>query len=305
MNTWVFLKEAMGKLRGEVQQVMLVKDDMAEMKEDLKDQVKMWQKAETDMNAENAKMQSDLEALRKKVAENPVQKEVDALKNVLAQEKQKTSQLTAKLNSDEAGRDLTRSFWRERAQNLTAEIQHINATDQAEIGKQHELQLQLQTDTVALRLKSSELQDRLKSGMGAYQMQQRQANIKKAELERELNGMRQALARLQTQLGQTSRESQQKNLAKAQADVDRMTAEMVQLAQTQSSVAQKCQQEKTQRYEIACAERDKTQKRQEETRQLCQPVNGQMSALQQLLSECQAKTSATAPTGMDPNMPAY
>lgn len=305
MKTWVFLKESMQKLRGEVQQVMLVKDDMAEMKDDLKEQEGLWAQAEKDLTAENAKLASDLATLREQVHGNPIAMEVAAAKGVLAREKIKSTQLFKKLEADEAGRDLTRSFWKERAANLTKQVEHLNATDQAELGRQHEIQLQLETDTVALRLKSSELSDRLKSGMDAYQMAQRQANLKKGELEKQLMAMRQALARVQTQLHQTSQEMQQQQLAKAQADVDKMTAEMVQLAQTQSEVAASCSTEKSKRYEVACAERDKTQKRQEETRQLCQPVKGQQSALQMLLSECQAKTAAVAPTGMSPATPAY
>merc|ERR1719265_2705444 len=299
MKTWVFLKESMQKLRGEVQQVMLVKDDMAEMKDDLKEQEGLWAQAEKDLTAENAKLASDLATLREQVHGNPIAMEVAAAKGVLAREKIKTTQLFKKLEADEAGRDLTRSFWKERAANLTKQVEHLNATDQAELGRQHEIQLQLETDTVALRLKSSELSDRLKSGMDAYQMAQRQANLKKGELEKQLMAMRQALARVQTQLHQTSREMQQHQLAKAQADVDKMTAEMVQLAQTRSRLRPRARQ-KSKRYEVACAERDKTQKRQEETRQLCQPVKGQQSALQMLLSECQAKTAAVAPTGMSP-----
>eukprot|EP00929_Paragymnodinium_shiwhaense_P044650 TRINITY_DN22888_c0_g1_i1.p1 TRINITY_DN22888_c0_g1~~TRINITY_DN22888_c0_g1_i1.p1 ORF type:complete len:402 (+),score=125.92 TRINITY_DN22888_c0_g1_i1:75-1280(+) len=305
MKTWVFLKEAMRQLRDEVQQIMLVKDDMGEMKDDLKGQVGMWHKAEQDMTAENTKLASDLQALRDKVAASKAQKEVDDIKAALEQEKHKTGEQWKKLKSEEEGRDMTRHFYQERARNLTTELQKLNATDRSEVAKRHEVQLQLETDAVALRLKSAELQDRLNSGKQAYELHQQQAQTKKAELERQLTAMRQALARLQKQLQETSKEAQQEQLAKAQADVDKMTVEMVRLAQDQSTVAAECTRLKKQRYDVACAETDKTQKRKEETRQLCQPVKGQLAALQMLLSECQASASAVAPPGMSPAAPAY
>lgn len=302
MKTWVFVKESMGQIRSEVSQLMSVKDDIASMKKDLHDQEALWAQAEVNAIEENKKMEADLEVLRQQIHDgDALRKEVQDLKAAVESEKNVAADTWSRLQAEEEGRDLLRQFYHRRAQNLTGQLQILNGTDKAESSKAHETQLQLETDTVALRLKEAELQDQMKHGQEQVSLQQESANAKTADLNRQLESMKDGLARVKAQLGMSDQADQQRELAKVQMQIQQEIAQMVQVKQEQAQVIGECARLKDTRRVIRTAEKEKAEKRDLEARQLCQPVHGQLAVLQMLLGQCQAsRQAAEAPAGLMP-----
>jgi len=210
----------MGQIRSEVSQLMSVKDDIASMKKDLHDQEALWAQAEVNAIEENKKMEADLEVLRQQIHDgDALRKEVQDLKAAVEGEKNGAADTWSRLQAEEEGRDLLRQFYHRRAQNLTGQLQILNGTDKAESSKAHETQLQLETDTVALRLKEAELQDQMNHGQEQVSLQQESANAKTADLNRQLESMKDGLGRVKAQLSMSDQADQQRELAKVQVQI--------------------------------------------------------------------------------------
>eukprot|EP00927_Polykrikos_kofoidii_P013065 TRINITY_DN15682_c1_g2_i2.p1 TRINITY_DN15682_c1_g2~~TRINITY_DN15682_c1_g2_i2.p1 ORF type:complete len:372 (-),score=130.89 TRINITY_DN15682_c1_g2_i2:198-1313(-) len=290
MKTWLFLKESMGKLRDEVRQIMLVRDDMAAMKEDLKTQEGMWRQAEKEQILENHKLAAEVQALRNEaIAGRNVKSEVQALRLGIEAERLKAKETKSAALQEELSRDHERTFYARRKEELNAKLRELNRTAEADIARAHQRQLDLQTDSVALTLRSTELHSKLNSGMQELVVDQQQATAKKDELYRQLDGLREGLARVQGQLQLSGTPEQQKaKLLEVQTKLDQEVAEMVTVKQEHNQVLANCANVNIQQKDVLRSERVKAQKRHRESIEFCQPVHGQVEALQQLVAHCRA-----------------
>merc|ERR1719491_2651144 len=129
------------------------------MQKDLTQQQKMWQQAEIEFNAENAKLQAEMQQLEKEVqAGNKVKRELMKAQQGLAEEERKTEDLNNQAEMQKKKWDLEVKYLNNRKDNVTALAKEVNETASKEISRAEGVHLQLQQDSVTLRLALGDFQ---------------------------------------------------------------------------------------------------------------------------------------------------
>jgi hypothetical protein len=288
MNSWVFLKESMTQIREEVQNLLTVKDDVSSLQMDLKVQEALWITAEKDLKNENLQLAAQVESLRQQAnAGQSTRTEVEKLQRDLAKAQHHNAELQLEAEHEKKRVDLEHAFYTQRRDNLTSLVQGINTGVQTEVMRAHDRQLQLETDGVALQLKTKELQQRLKTGLQNMRQQKLTATAEVGDVQRQLAGMHDGLRRLQAALSNAgSIEAQKAETAKVQGELEHEVRLMVSVQQEQANTIADCKRMHTAREDALCAEKRKAEHRKKEAKELCDPVRGQMVALRQMLDEC-------------------
>jgi len=120
-------------------------------------------------------------------------------------------------------------------------------------------------------------------------------------VQRQLEGMRDGLLRLQEALRDTgSVEAQKAELAKVQVQLEQEVSLMVSVQQEQAHTVAECSRMQTVRHNVLRSEQKKAQMRANEAKELCDPVRGQLVALQQLLGECRLESSRSRSPSLRP-----
>lgn len=296
MKTWVNLKESIEMIRGEVINLLSVKDEVAHLQSDLKTQEEVWHTAETDLTKDNAELIERAAALRAELRakyNGSLWEEVQALGKQVEEEKRMGQSHAQEAEHDKKQEALERSFYQERRDNISAMLRQFNSSVDVEVQAAHQKQLQLETDAVALALKSSELGDRLTGGAEELARRTQVAAVEALELQRQLGSMRDGMARVEASLHNSlAVNTSMTELGHLQAELKDEVATMVTVQQEQARLDAQCARLRTERSDAMCAEKRKAEKRQHEANTLCSTVRGQVASLHQMLAECELPAAA-------------
>lgn len=287
MKSWDSLKGSMDDIGQEVQQVLLVRSDMSSLTKDLKTQQTMWHQAEQELVAENAELQKNILALQMKAQSGAaVNDEVADLQKQVEEAKRHQSDLLHAFDDEEKKHELEMGFMQNRTQQLESQNEEVNHTAIQEIAKAHDAQMHIQADYQALRLKATELQDRLRDGQKGLPLQQDQNNAKTRDLGRQLAEMQKGLAKMVEQVIPEGKLQEEIKSLKHQLDEE--TQKIILLTQEQATDANNCEVEREKHESVLDSEDGKLKAREKEVTQLCDAVKAQRKALDQTLSACQA-----------------
>jgi len=298
MKSWSSLKETMNTLGNQVSEILEVRQDLRSIKSDLATQEAVWQEAENQLKlktdalkTQNAQLQVevqkgsalpyDLMKIKEQVRAETLRRQ--ALSNEAAHVQQ--LMITEKASYEARKASLLDLITKER-----------NRTDQ-EAAKAHEQQLQLQSDAGTLRLKISELQDKLKTQNDELDVKKQKHAQQVNELKKQLDSMYASLAGIHKTLepyGKGAAEQEQFRMMKAQLQekLKQETATIIQLQlQHQQDVA-KCGEELQAREEVRADEEQKVQTRTADAEQFCNHIQLENLALTQRLGECRQQVGS-------------
>mmetsp|Transcript_30243 Transcript_30243/g.94117 ORF Transcript_30243/g.94117 Transcript_30243/m.94117 type:complete len:335 (-) Transcript_30243:66-1070(-) len=293
MNTWASLKESLGKIVNEVRQIVLVKNDIGMLQEDLKSQEQLWRQAELDLGSENIKLRLLVAKLQGEAQKGAaVEAEVTELQHRIEDAKARNQKMRQDFQQEEMQMAMENNFTQRRQQQLSKQLKALNASADHEVRLTRKRQMQVRSAEEALRLKAAELEDQLRDGQKELPLQAQQSAAKTRELKRQITEMKQGLRRMVGQI--QPREQLERELESLQAQLKEETMVIINVKQQQVEVVARCDRERKERQEALYAEESKAKTRRKEMLQLCGAMRGQRAVLQQMVSSCEAAASAPA-----------
>eukprot|EP00448_Togula_jolla_P003710 CAMPEP_0170619760 /NCGR_PEP_ID=MMETSP0224-20130122/27688_1 /TAXON_ID=285029 /ORGANISM="Togula jolla, Strain CCCM 725" /LENGTH=362 /DNA_ID=CAMNT_0010945871 /DNA_START=61 /DNA_END=1152 /DNA_ORIENTATION=+ len=283
LKSWASLKQSTAKIGNEVQELQEVNNDIGMMQEDLTSQEGLWHQAETELKEENQKLAAEAFALKQELCLNQSLKaEVAAMREDYEGRQRHTDEVQQSLAHEEKLRQLERDFLTQRARSLKVSLLDLNASADNQVKHSREEQLQLQTDSMAMRDKAEELKESLRAAEAELERQQKEDAGKTLELQQRIAELRKSFDSIAAHLN----DGTQGALEEVKERLREVVAAKWEARQQQVQFVAKCESMKRQRHEALRASEEKARKRQEESRQFCGPVIGQNAALKRQLAEC-------------------
>jgi len=285
MKTWSFLKESMLKIGDQVRQIMQVRNDMAMLQQDLTLQEKLWHQAEIELNQDNAKLRGQAESLKKEVQVGAkVKRDLMKVKQLLEEEERKTSDLNREAEMQEKKWQLEVKYLDARKNNVTALHKQVNETASKEISRAEGVHLQLQKDTVTLRLALGDFQDRLKNGEERMAFEGSKALAQEADLKRQISAMKDRLERIKGKLKPAHTFDTEE--IRLKVNMRKETDTILALQSEHQQIVVECTKEMAEQDAIKCSEEGKLRGREAEKTQFCNAILVQNQVLKQDLAQC-------------------
>lgn len=309
MKTWSFLKESMMKIGDQVQKIMEVRNDMSMLQKDLSLQEKLWHQAELELKQENGKLQGQVAELKRKVQEgSKVRAELMKVEQAREEENRRATDLANEEDVQNKKWQLELEFLRNRKDNVTSLHKKVNETASIEISRAQAVHLQLQKDSVTLRLAIGNMQDHKKSEQEQMQFEESKAMAEHAELKRQIVAMEQGLKRIQGKLKPAHfYDAEQLQLKQG---LRQETDTILNLQSEHQQIVTECNKEMQKQDAIKCSENGKLMSRQAEKTQFCNAIQVKNQVLNQDLAKCnmmtgvgQPQIAVSMPSGLAPPVP--
>mmetsp|Transcript_59427 Transcript_59427/g.141609 ORF Transcript_59427/g.141609 Transcript_59427/m.141609 type:complete len:312 (-) Transcript_59427:31-966(-) len=287
LKAWGSVKDAIKTVTEQAMEVEAVRSDIGILQSDLKMQESLWHQGEQQLEAENADLEKRVRELQEEVRKGAsVLQTVRELQASVQDETLRKGAVEQQRQHDKAQQDLELNFLQDRRRNLTAYLTKLNDSAKTEVDKHHKQQMQLETDAVALKVKSAQLESLVRDNFKRLRVQSDTETVKVEDLQHQLASMREALAKLQQQLNQGPTEA---TLTDASQSLKQETAKVAQLQSDKATALGTCKIQTENLKKAVAAEQQKLSKQQATTTSFCSRTELQNEALQKLVTACEGR----------------
>jgi len=287
VKSWGLLKTSVGQIGDEVMSMMSVRSDIRAMQDDLKTQEELWNQGELQLKQEKAKLQAEVDKLKKEVMVGEVVRtNVLNLTHALASAKAYLVDQKEQYKAEQENWNKARTMHQGRQHDLMIALQQVA---QQVLDEEHTNDVkhsELLADQAALKMKADQLLSQI-SDLKVQEKAMGSTNqLEIEELMRTQSQMKSGLATLTGNLGAPGHLDQR--LASLQVQLQEETQKLLGLQQAHNNEAMACTQKLREMQQVLQSEQGKEQSRHHEMLTLCQPVQAQKELLTQQLATCQA-----------------
>lgn len=295
MKTWASLKEAIDSIGSEVQEVLLVRNDLAMLQGDLRDQEATWHRAEEDLVRQIEGLQGRAQALKSEVTDGfPIGNEVKALQRQVDAERERAKTSKKLFDHEVMLADLEeKELWTRREELKVKFVQArssaVTNMDAARREEADEAEFE-----AALQREVARLQDRAADEETALTAEKNVASERNEGLRRDIEDAKSQLQHLEARLLPPAQLQAQVAAMRAQVELEVRALAEVQTAKEQ--VAAECDARSADVQEAWRAEKAKALRRHAEMQETCDTAEQKEALLDIIVKEACAPPSSTFAT---------
>lgn len=236
MQTWAGLKEAMDNIGSQVRQVLMVRNDLAMLQEDLRKQEATWLQGEEELEREVAQLQAQSQQLRAEVDQGAVvDAEVKSLEKHIAEEKEKIYTSQQLFGYEAARAQMESGRLQNRADELVKRLEEVKTEGMREVHTSQDAEVEATEKKAALQREAARLKDRVSDEAAALQLEESVARDRRRDLYGSINDTRTETEHLRIQLLPPGQLEAQLAAMKAQVELETQRIAQVQIAKLQAT----------------------------------------------------------------------
>lgn len=292
MQTWAGLKEAMDSIGGEVQQVLLVRQDLAMLQEDLRQQEEVWRQAEEDLSRQIEALQAHADQLQAEVDKgSPIGPIVTALQKQVDDEKERADTSKKLFEHEAMLAGLEEQQLQIRHGQLQARLEGARSRAEAEAEVARREEADEAESEAALQREVSRLKDRAVDEASALNTERSLAQDRCDLLRRDIEDAKTTIEHLEVRLVPPS--LLEARVAAMEAQVQLETRQLSEVLAAKEQAATECDARSAQVREAHKAEKAKALQRHVEMVETCDTAEQKNVLLKSIVTEACAPLSTT------------
>lgn len=299
MKTWASLKEAIDSIGGEVQEVLLVRNDLAMLQEDLRQQEAIWHRAEEDLKRQIEALEEQARELQAEVTEgSPIGLDVRALQRQVDAEVERAA-TSKKLFAHEAMlADLEEKELFTRRGELQEQLEGATSRAKSDAQAARRTEADEAEQEAALQREVTLLRDHAADEAEALSAEKDLATERCEGLRRDIEDVKTTIQHLEVRVLPPEQLEAQVAAMRAQVDYEVRALSEVQMAKEQE--AAECDARSAQVKEAWNAEKAKALQRHAEMTEICDTADQKKALLEIIVKEACAPLSTWAGTTAQP-----